>query len=59
MTQKQTSTIIPFDENINTHIPFNTRKKCSGNKQQQAEPFYRLYKFLLFCLLYTSDAADE
>lgn len=21
MTQKQTSTIIPFDENINTHIP--------------------------------------
>lgn len=48
MTQKQTATIIPFDENINTHIPFNTRQKCSGNKQQQVEPFYRLYKFLLF-----------
>ncbi len=48
MTKKQTSTIIQFDENINTHIPFNTRQKCSGNKQQQVEPFYRLYKFLLF-----------
>lgn len=48
MTRVKTTNIIPFNERINKHINPEIRQKCEGQKQKQSEPFYRLYRFLLF-----------
>lgn len=48
MTNENNSNIINFNDHINQHIDFETRQKCSGQKQAKQDTFYRLYKFLLF-----------
>ncbi|WP_270251661.1 replication initiator protein A [Staphylococcus warneri] len=48
MTNEKKTNIIPFNEHINKHINLKTRQKCSEQKQMQSQPFYRLYRFLLF-----------
>ncbi|MCG1060604.1 replication initiator protein A [Staphylococcus epidermidis] len=48
MTKIQTPFLIPFNEHIDKYIDFENRQKCSGQKQNINDSFYRLYKFLLF-----------
>ena len=48
MTNEKKTNIIPFNEHINKHINLKARQKCSEQKQMQSQPFYRLYRFLLF-----------
>ncbi|MGO4038252.1 replication initiator protein A [Staphylococcus pseudintermedius] len=54
MTNENNSNIINFNEHINQYIDFETKQKCSGQKQAKHGTFYRLYKFLLFDVRYKS-----